>query len=97
MKFKAVTENGTVYEGGDGGRIRITDEYGPYTFMPLTMKAVFHEDIPDGLTYNQMFDHIRTLPEVEVPLVGASLYVAGFNEWRLSTAIETVEVYKDKD
>ena len=93
--FKAVTEHGTVYEF-DGNRVKITsDKFGVSVFGVWIMKAVYHEDIPDGLTYAELHQYIRTLPEVDMAVEGASLYVAGKDEWRLSTIVTEVEEIKE--
>lgn len=93
-KFKAVTESGTTYQS-DGFLIKINSPRdGYYAIRPWTMRVVSEDEIKDLSSAAELHVYVRDLPPAEVPEVGKRFYVSGRDGWRLSTWIETVEVYE---
>lgn len=93
-KFNAVTESGTTYDS-DGVSVVITSaRTGISVIYPWIIRAVPEEALKGLGSIAEMHEAVRRLPEFDVPKVGQRLYVAGRDEWRLSTHIETVEVYE---
>lgn len=93
-KFKAVTESGTVYDSDGHTIVVISARDGQYPIRPWTMHVVAEEQLKGLSSVAEMHAFVRDLPEAELPEVGKRFYIAGRDDWRLSTWIETVEVYE---
>lgn len=88
-KFRAVTKSGTVYES-DGSTVRITSSPGrQYSIRPWRMAVLDRKNISS----DDCWEQVRALPDAEIPVVGLSFYVSGRDEWRMSTPIESVEIF----
>lgn len=96
-RFRAVTRSGTVYES-NGHSVRIdSDRSGVTVIRPWFLRAFDRHDIPaEAETSREIFDYIHSLDPVDEPVVGLSLYVSGIDEWRISTPIESLEVFDDE-
>lgn len=93
-KFRAVTESGTTYES-NGFLIKINSPRdGYYSIRPGAMRVVSEDEIKGFSRAEELHIYVLDLPPAEVPEVGKRFYVAGRDGWRLSTWIETVEVYE---
>lgn len=88
----AVTEAGTKYEF-QGGRVTVTETVGfvPYTFPVIKMRVIREGLDPKDVTAMPWADSDQW-DDVTEPVLGKNIYVAGLNDWRLSTPIKTLEV-----
>lgn len=94
MGYRAVTESGTVYEYGS--RLKITSaRTGITVFTPYVQVAVSREELEGIASWADFHARMRELEEVDLPVVGKSLYAEGRDEWRLSTPIVSVEETDD--
>ena len=96
QNWKATTESGTTYTF-DGWSVLIeSNRHGTYRIRPWVMRVSTEPaDGPNkiGMPWTDP-DHWEDSP---VPVVGQHLYVAGKDEWRISTLIETVELLPDAE
>ena len=86
-EWEAVTKSGTKYRY-QGGRIRIIPVDGrPHTISPIALRASVSNEA------ELMVPWIRPEQWMDVtrPVIGRRLYVCGTEEWRISTAIVSVE------
>lgn len=91
--WEAVTESGAVYEGIEGGLVRYTGaERTRQTFLFPIMKMV--PDVQPS-SFQELLGLLGEESTVDVPVVGKRLYVGTLREWRLSTRIVSVAVFKE--
>ena len=90
-KFRAVTKTGAVYES-DGHLVTISGSTSGYKGY---IRPGFMYAVDRAMLGTEGWGSIHSLPQADVPVVGLSLYVADRNEWRLSTPIESLEVFDD--
>lgn len=92
MDIRATTKSGTTYTFRDNLlRIQPADRRAaPTTINIITMKS-FKTDEGAHLTLSNLMEFLHDKPEIDRPVVGEHLFVAGFDNWRISTPIETVE------
>lgn len=85
----AKTKSGAVYRYEEGF-LRISSEKAGHSSLirPWVMKAVGHEVFTSNGTLD--WGAIAEAENVEKPEIGKRFYVAGKEEWRLSTEILTV-------
>lgn len=94
--FRAVTRTGTVYDGD--GRLRIfSPRTGTDVFTPVHQTSIPQERVAQCTSAQELHALARSLPYVEVPVIGERFYAAGFSQWRLSTEVVEVEVLEGDD
>lgn len=84
--FTAKTAHGTIYEAKDGHLTVITPTTN-YTFKVEKMVII------DRKAYHGNADALAAVPNAPVaqyPELGKSIYVDGWDEWRLSTPVVSV-------
>lgn len=95
-KFKAVSKTGTTYESNGHTVVIRSARTGVSVIRPWVFRVVDRHSIPDVDTSREVFAYLHSLDEVEAPVVGLSIYVSGRDEWRISTPIESLEVFDDE-
>lgn len=86
--WKALTESGTLYDLDlRSGWVHIK----PSGDGHVTMFRIWDfKNIPNDLLKLD-WEIVRALPVSEVPVVGQRMYVAGKDDWRLSTPVVSIE------
>lgn len=90
MGWRAVTESGRVYEQVRRG-VKVQGES---YFHNARVSVVDREHLPELEGAEETWAYLLNLPHAEFPEVGKSLFIFTHGDagWRLSTAIESVEV-----
>lgn len=90
MDFEAITESGATYSRVDG-RLNYDHRGKPQYFHNGHMKSVSVQAFEVMQKTGRIdWEYLRSLPDVDLPVLGECLYVYTMKEWRISTPIVRV-------
>lgn len=90
--FTARTESGTTYTLKDGVLVVVTASGYAEAFKPIALYAIDRSKMGNPYTEAGIAAAVLEHGEqVDLPVVGKSLYVSGLRNWRLSTELVEVE------
>lgn len=93
----ATTKSGTTYTY-KYGRVRINSERtGESYFTVWTFKTFEFNEISDLNIREALAYFNDALPNADMPEVGKHIYVAGIDEWRISTRVVEVKILEDEE
>lgn len=89
--YRAVTESGTMYTERNGVLHIESERTGLSVFKPAYCCAVDLKNAP-RTNDKDFWDWVKSHEYAAVPVVGMSWIAVGFNEWRISRPIVSVEI-----